>query len=256
MIYATHRTRKLTRKDDKLASHARFITQECCRSAQRPGRRLRALQVVVTLHCTDNLPPSVIYTITRLGRAGNTAERAGTNVEGDHNRQQRARGASKRKKQQPREPRQPRKQLAAYTLIPFAVITGRHAAGAGLLPPTPVCPAAVCTAPITACTVHPGTVPTAVKRQLSRDTARSSDLHVPCGEEYTAKHCAISHMPRSRGPTLHFGCSATLLRLGDVTRCRNRALLHTSLSLTNKTTRHLIAESRPPCPSTCAALSQ
>jgi len=89
MIYATHHTRKLTRKDDKLASHARFITQECCRSAQRPGRRLRALQVVVTLNCTDNLPPSVIYTITRLGRAGNTAERAGTNVEGDHNRQQR-----------------------------------------------------------------------------------------------------------------------------------------------------------------------
>ena len=154
MIYATHHTRKLTRKDDKLASHARFITQECCRSAQRPGRRLRALQVVVTLHCTDNLPPSVIYTITRLGRAGNTAERAGTNVEGDHNRQQRARGASKRKKQQPREPRQPRKQLAAYTLIPFAVITGRHAAGAGLLPPTPVCPAAVCTAPIITTVLH------------------------------------------------------------------------------------------------------
>ena len=40
-------------------------------------------------------------------------------MEGDHNRQQRARGASKRKKQQPREPRQPRKQLAAYNLIPF-----------------------------------------------------------------------------------------------------------------------------------------
>ena len=113
MIYVTHRTRKLTRKDDKLASHARFITQECCRSAQRPGRRLRALQVVVTLNCTDNLPPSVIYTIIRLGRAGNTAERAGTNVEGDHNRQQRARGAPKRKKQRPREPRQPREQLAA-----------------------------------------------------------------------------------------------------------------------------------------------
>ena len=169
---------------------------------QRAATRQTAPRSTSRCHaqCTDNLPPSVIYTIIRLGRAGNTAERAGTNVEeGDHNRQQRARGASKRKKQQPREPRQPRKQLAAYTLIPFAVITGRHAAGAGLLPPTPVCPAAVCTAPIiTTCAAHPGLAPKAAKRQLARQTARLSDLKIHIGEEYRAKYRARDRTCRDR----------------------------------------------------------
>ena len=137
------------------------------------------------------------------------------------------------KNQRPGKPRQPRKLLASCTLIPFVTITQTHAAAAGALTPTPVCPAAVCTAPIAACAAHPRPAPKAAKRQLARHAARLSDINTHHGEEYTAKRCAGSHMPRSSGPTWHFGCFATRLRLGDATRCQNRVLRHASFLLRN-----------------------
>ena len=135
------------------------------------------------------------------------------------------------KNQRPGKSRQPRKQLASCTLIPFVTITQTLAAAAGALTPTPVCPAAVCTAPIATCAAHPRPAPKAAKRQLARHAARLSDINTHHGEEYTAKRCAGSHMPRLSGPTWHFGCFATRHRLGDATRCQNRVLRHASFLL-------------------------
>ena len=231
MLYATYDTRKLARRDDKLASYSHFITQECCRSAQRPGTCLRALQAIITLNGTYfHAHRSFTLSCDR----------------GDQETQQKglepmwraiataisAPGARhSAKNQRPGKSRQPRKQLASCTLIPFVTITQTHAAAAGALTPTPVCPAAVCTAPIATCAAHPRPAPKAAKRQLARHAARLSDINTHHGEEYTAKRCAGSHMPRSSGPTWHFGCFATRLRLGDATRCQNRVLRHASFLL-------------------------